>query len=103
MKSNTAMRASAWVLKLVRSSSSHSSVAKKTFAHSVVETISHRAHRRPYAGLVATLAEGQRGVLATVVGVMNHPGGAALPERQVECRHHQFGAQMSFHRPAHNL
>ena len=29
MKSNTAMRASAWVSKLVRSSSSHSSVAKK--------------------------------------------------------------------------
>src|SRR3984893_13080105 len=29
MKSYTAMRASAWVLKLVRSSSSHSSVAKK--------------------------------------------------------------------------
>ena len=34
---------------------------------------------------------------------MNHSGGAALPARQVECRQHQFGAQMSFHRPADDL
>ena len=37
--------------------------------------------------------------LAAMVGMVNHAPGAALPKRHVECRQHQFGAQMSFHRP----
>ncbi len=68
---------------------------EKTLAQGVVETVAHRAHRRPHAGLVAALAEGRRGVLAAVVGVMNHPRRPALSERHVQCRQHQFGAQMS--------
>jgi hypothetical protein len=38
-----------------------------------------------------------------MVGMVNHAPGATLPQRHVECRQHQFGAQMSFHRPAHDL
>src|SRR6266851_4048435 len=38
--------------------------------------------------------------LATLVRMMNHGGGPALPQRQVERLQHQFGAQMGFHRPA---
>lgn len=30
---------------------------EKTLAHGVIETISHRAHRGPHAGLVAAFAE----------------------------------------------
>ena len=33
---------------------------------------------------------------------MNHGGGPALAERQVECLEHQFGTQMGFHGPAHD-
>src|SRR5260370_37490705 len=39
---------------------------EKTFAHGVVETVAHRAHRRPYAGLVAAFARRERGVLGEV-------------------------------------
>ena len=35
---------------------------EKTFAHGVVKTVAHRAHRRPYAGLVAAFAKSERGV-----------------------------------------
>jgi len=38
--------------------------------------------------------------LATLVRMMNHGGGRALPQRQVERLQHRFGAQMGFHRPA---
>ncbi len=34
---------------------------------------------------------------------MNHPGRASLPERHVERLEHQLGAQVSFHRPTHDL
>src|SRR5229473_2717307 len=37
---------------------------------------------------------------ATLVRMMNHGGGPALPQRQVERLEHQFGAQVGFHRPA---
>src|ERR1700688_3280042 len=65
---------------------------KETLAHGVVETVSHRAHRRPFES-----------ALAAVVGVMNHRRRPALSERYVKRCQYQFGAQMSFHRPAHNL
>src|SRR5712671_5799425 len=61
---------------------------EETLAHRVIEAIADRAHRRPQAGLLATFAEGQRGVLAVLVRVMNHAGGAALCERHVERLEH---------------
>ena len=36
---------------------------EEALAHGVVETVSHRAHRRPHSGLAATLAEGERSIL----------------------------------------
>src|SRR6202795_2237206 len=76
---------------------------KETLAHGVIETVPHRAHRRPHPGLVTALAEGERGVLTAMVRVMNHLSMPALSERHVKRCQYQFGAQMSFHRPAHNL
>src|ERR1700726_5054892 len=73
---------------------------EETLAHRVIEAIADRAHRGPHAGLAAALAEGERSVLATLVRVMNHGGGPTLPYRQIKRLQHQFGAQMSFHRPA---
>src|SRR5271155_1295660 len=40
--------------------------------------------------------------LAALVGMMNYPGRAPLPERHVERLEDQFGTQISFHRPAHD-
>jgi len=37
-----------------------------------------------------------------VVGMMNHAGGALLPQRHVESLEHQLGAQIRLHRPAHD-
>ena len=65
---------------------------EETLAHRVIEAIADRAHRGPHAGLAAALAEGERSVLATLVRMMNHGGGPALPESQVERLQHQFGA-----------
>src|SRR5580698_11299911 len=75
---------------------------KETLAHGVVETIADRTHRRPHSGLAATFAEGERGVLAALVGVMNHLGRTALPQCHVERLEHQLGAQIGLHRPAHD-
>src|SRR5229473_4703463 len=99
MNSKTAMRASLWVLKRRRSSSSDSRVAKK-LSHIA---LSKQSPTEPIEG--RTPASRQRWpkaievVLATLVRVMNHGGGPALPQRQVERLQHQFGAQMGFHRP----
>src|ERR1700737_3979130 len=65
---------------------------KETLAHRVIEAIADRAHRGPHARLAAALAEGERSVLAALVRMMNHGGGPALPQGQVERLHHQFGA-----------
>src|SRR5215472_13192656 len=75
---------------------------EKAFAHRVVEAVAHRTHRGPHPGLLAALAEGERGVLAALVGVMNHAISAPLPERHVERLEHQLGAQRGLHRPAHD-
>src|SRR5216683_2304294 len=61
---------------------------EETLAHRVVEAIADRAHRGSHARLAATLAEGERSVLATLVRMMNHGGGPALPQRQVESVEH---------------
>src|SRR5713226_9589330 len=75
---------------------------KKTLAHRVIETIAYRPHRGTHASLTATHPKRDRGVLRTLVRVMNYRGGPALLERHVERGQHQFGAQMIFHRPAHH-
>src|SRR6202171_1532668 len=56
---------------------------KKTFAHGVVETVAHRAHRGAPACRLAAFAEGERGVLAALVGMVNHGGGAGPPRGHV--------------------
>src|SRR5215471_11274823 len=75
---------------------------EKALAHRVVEAVAHRAHRGPHPGLLAASSEGQRGVLATLIRMMNHTVSAPLLECQVQRLHHQLGAQMALHRPAHD-
>src|SRR5258708_15615419 len=63
MKSDPSMRASAGVWEAGAVEQFAIQGGEKTFAHGVVETVAHRAHRRPYAGLVAAFAKSERGVL----------------------------------------
>jgi len=73
---------------------------KETLAQGIIEAIADRARRGSYAGLAAALAEGDRSVLASLVRMMNHGGGGALRQGHIKRLQHQFGAQISFHRPA---
>src|SRR5579875_2823609 len=61
---------------------------EEALAHGVVEAVAHGSHRRPHPGLLAAFAEGERSVLAALVGMMDHAGRASAPERHVE----RFGA-----------
>src|ERR1700758_3047375 len=95
MNSNTAMRASIWVLKRQRSSSSHSSVAKK-LSHIA---LSKQSPTEPIEG--RTPASRQRWPKATEGYWVNSSGCRnSSAEGQVERLQHQFCAQMGFHRPA---
>ena len=49
-----------------------SSHSQETFAQGMVKAIAHRAHRRPYPRGFTALAKGDGGVLAALVGRMNH-------------------------------
>src|SRR5215469_1945187 len=75
---------------------------EKALAHRIVETVAHRTHRGPHPGLLAALAEGQRGILAALIRMMNHAIRASLPECQVERLEHQLSTQIGLHRPAHD-
>src|SRR5690349_18852572 len=75
---------------------------EKTLAHRVVETVAHRTYRRPHASLFAALAEGERGILTALVGMVNDAAGSSLLQCQVECLEHQFDPQRGLHRPTHD-
>src|ERR1700738_1174965 len=100
MNSKTAMRASLLGFETATVEQFTFERGEETLTHGVIEAIANRAHRGSYAGLAAALAEGDRSVLATLVRMMNHGGGPTLPQGQIKRLQHQFGAQMSFHRPA---
>ena len=76
---------------------------EKAFRHRVVVAVSGRAGRGDHPHLPASLAEGQRRVLRTLVGMMDDPLGAALPDRHVQRLKHQLGAKMVGHGPPHHL
>ena len=76
---------------------------KEALAHGVVIDVADRAHRGPHAGFLAALTERQGRVLASLIAVMDHVARAALPDRHFQRVHHQLGAQMSGHRPAHDF
>src|SRR5918911_5686848 len=61
----------------------------------VVVAVAARVHRGYDSRDLATLPEARRGVLAAVVGVMDHTGGRVpIPERLLQGRQDELGAQM---------
>src|SRR5712691_10059159 len=73
---------------------------EEALAHRVVVGIAHRSHRGPHLRFLAAKAEGDRGVLRAVVGMMHDAFRPPLPERHVERREHEFGSQVLSHAPA---
>ncbi len=102
MNSNTAIRASAWLRNLRLSRSSHSSVAKKTLTHRVIVAIANGSQRRTHSSLFAAKPEGNRDVLCSMIGVMDHFPGASLRHGHVKGIEHQPGTKMRGHGPSNN-
>ena len=64
----------------------------------VVVRVADAAHRRAHPGLRTALAEGDRRVLAALVGVMNHIRRLALGHGHVQRREDELGADGSCRR-----
>src|SRR5580658_2489560 len=75
---------------------------KEALSHGIVVGITDRSHRRHHAGFSASLAERVAGVLAPTIGVMDDTTGLSLRDRHLQRLQNQFGAQVRFHRPAHD-
>ena len=75
---------------------------EEALAHGVVVAIPDRSGGRAHAGIAAALAEGDRGVLRSLVGMVDHAVGPALPEGHVEGIEHEPRAQVVGHGPAHH-
>ena len=74
---------------------------KEAFHHRVIETVADRPHRRIDPRCRTPLTEEYRGVLATMIGVMNQPRlRPPLSHRHLQRRQDEVGAQMVLHRPA---
>lgn len=71
--------------------------------HGVVVAVADRAHRGQNAGLLASKAEFNGGVLTALVGVVDDAGGPTTGQRHVERGHDQAGAHVGVHGPAHDL
>ena len=76
---------------------------EETLAQGIIEAIADGSGGRPYTGLLASFSEGQRRILATLIGMVDHGlGRPPLPQRHIQGIQHQFRAQVRFHRPAHD-
>ena len=75
---------------------------EEALGHGVVEAVPDRAHRRDHAPSPAAFTEGEGGVLAALIGVVDDGARAALFDGHAEGIEHEFGAQVPGHRPAHD-
>ena len=75
---------------------------EEALAQGVVAAITHRAHRALHLGLGTARPKHTRGVLAALVGVMNHADRLALFDSHREGVGHQLRGHLRPHRPAHD-
>ena len=73
---------------------------EEALAHRIVVAIPDRSGGGAHAGVPASLAEGERGVLRSLVAMVDHAVGPTLPERHVEGIEHELCAQVVGHGPA---
>src|SRR6266446_4440410 len=71
---------------------------EEALAEGVVVGVAHTAHGRPDVGVTTPMAEGERGVLAAVVRVMDDVGRPALREGHVQRGQDELRTEMRVHR-----
>ena len=76
---------------------------EEALGHRVVVVVADGAHRRVHAHLLAAATEGNAGVLAALVGVMDDRVRFARVQRRVQCRQHQIDCHALAHGPATTL
>src|SRR2546428_1906144 len=76
---------------------------KEALAHRIVVAVTNRSHRRLHAGLAASLAKLDRGVLTSLIGMMNDPRRRSLDDCHVESGRHQRRSEVRRHRPSDDL
>src|SRR5208283_4961378 len=74
---------------------------KEGLAHGVVIRVADTSHRRLHTCLSAPIAEGDRGILAAVVGMMDHCPRLTLTNGHLQGRHDQLCPQMPSEGPSH--
>ena len=75
---------------------------EERFAEGIIVAVPNRAHRWAHACVLAALAEGNRGVLRALIGMMNRLFRIPLLGGHVECVEDQLGAHAGGHSPADN-
>src|SRR6266540_5031879 len=76
---------------------------EKALAHGVVIAVSDRTHRWPNAGLATSLAELNRRVLTTLIGVMNHCRRRSLGDGHLQRCGDKRRSQVRSHGPSDDL
>jgi len=67
---------------------------EEALGHRIVEAIANRSHRGTNAELLAAFAEGDRGVLTAMIGVMDHLLRTALGKSVFDRLQHQLRLQV---------
>jgi hypothetical protein len=68
---------------------------EETLAHGVVVCVTDRSGRRPDAGILASVAEGQRCVLRALIAMMDDILGLAGSKRHIKGVEHDAGLEIS--------
>ena len=72
---------------------------EEAFAHRIVIAITDRTRRRSDTCVPASFSEGDRGVLGSLIGMMNDPFRPPLRDGHLKSREHQFSAKVRLHCP----
>ena len=75
---------------------------EETLAQGVVKAVADGSHGGTDTGLLAAQAKGQRRLLRSLVGMMDHVVGPALPQGHIQRVQNQLGVQARVHRPTDN-
>src|SRR5262245_1642650 len=72
---------------------------EETFTHRIVIAITNRSCRRSHAGLSTSLSEGDRGVLSSLIRMMNHSSRPSLRDSHIKSLEHELRTKMCLHSP----
>jgi hypothetical protein len=75
---------------------------EETFTHRIVIAITNRSCRRSHTSLATSLSEGDRGVLSSLIRMMNNSSRPSLRDGHIKSLEHEFRTKMCLHRPANH-